>query len=372
MSVTLREKKIANGRMSLYLDFWPPIKDGKGGFTRTEYLKRYRYEPAKTPEQKLHNKENMNYANLMRYRREKEILNELDGIFNAQNKKKDFVEFFRDLCEKRKESIGNYGNWLSALKHLEIFTGGKCKFGEVNEDFCLKFKEHLNRLVVQKENGGRGLSQNSAVSYFNKVRCAINEGFDARMFAENPLRHVKGFKQAETKRDFLTQEELQALIKTPCDLPRIKDAAIFIALSGLRWCDVKQLTWSDIQHTNGQYFVHIVQKKTREIIMHPLSDLAVKVLGKQGDSGERVFAGLDYSDRNNDKIRAWVLDAGITKKITLHNFRHTYATLLLNNGADIFTVSSMLGHKNIKTTMIYTKVLDATKIKAANSIDVTL
>jgi integrase len=132
------------------------------------------------------------------------------------------------------------------------------------------------------------------------------------------------------------------------------------------------LTWSDIQHTNGQYFVHIVQKKTKEIIVHPLSDLAVKVLGEQGDLSERVFGGLDYSDRNNDKLRAWVLDAGITKKITLHNFRHTYATLLLNNGADIFTVSSMLGHKNIKTTMIYTKVLDSTKIKAANSIDVKL
>ena len=372
MSVTLREKKIANGRMSLYLDFWPPIKDGKGGFTRTEYLKRYRYEPAKTPEQKLHNKENMNYANLMRYRREKEILNELDGIFNAQNKKKDFVEFFRDLCEKRKESIGNYGNWLSALKHLEKFTGGNCKFGAVNEDFCLKFKEYLNDLVVQKKNGNKGLSQNSAVSYFNKVRCAINEGFDARMFAENPLRHVKGLKQAETKRDFLTLEELQSLIGTPCELPRMKDAAIFSALTGLRWSDLTRLTWSDIQNTDGQYFVHIIQKKTNEIILHPISETAVKVLGEVGSKGENVFAGLKYSDRNNVKLKAWVFKAGITKKISFHNFRHTYASLLVNNGVDYFTVSKMLGHKNIQTTMLYTKLQDSTKIKAANLIDVQL
>lgn len=372
MSVKLREKKIANGRVSLFLDFWPPIKDGKGGYTRREYLNRYLYEPAKTPEQKLHNKENMNYANGMRYLREKELLNELDGIFNSQNKKRDFVEFFSDLCEKRKESKGNYGNWKSVLKHLKKFTGGKCKFGEVNEDFCLKFKSYLNELVVEKENGGKGLAKNSVVSYFNKVRCAINEGFDARMFAENPLRHVKGFKQAETKRDFLTLEELQSLINTPCPLPRIKDAAIFIALIGLRWCDVKLLTWNDLQNTDGQYFVNIIQKKTGRRINHPISDVSVKVLGKEGPSDERIFAGLKYSDRNNDKLKEWVLKAGITKKITLNNFRHTYATLLLNNGTDYLTVSKMLGHKNIQTTMIYAKVLDATKIKAANSIDVTL
>ena len=372
MSVKLREKKISNGRVSLFLDFWPPIKDGKGGFTRREYLNRYLYKPAKNKQEKLHNEENKLFANGMRYRREKEVLNELDGIFNRENKKRDFIEFFRELCEKRKQTLGTHGNWSSALTQLEKFTGGKLKFGDVNEDFCLKFKEYLNDSVVQKESGGKGLKRNSALSYFNKFRCAINKGYDERMFAENPLRHVKGFKQAETKRDFLTLEELQKLINTPCNLPRIKDASIFIALTGLRWCDLKLLTWKDLQKTDGKDFVNIIQKKTSQPINHPISEVSLKVLGKKGSPDERIFADLKYSDRNNDKLKEWVLKAGITKKITLNNFRHTYATLLLNNGTDYLTVSKMLGHKNIQTTMIYAKVLDSTKIKAANSIDVKL
>jgi hypothetical protein len=108
MSVKLREKKISNGRVSLFLDFWPPIKDGKGGFTRREYLNRYLYEPAKNKQEKQHNEENKLFANGMRYRREKEVLNELDGIFNRENKKRDFIEFFRDLCEKRKQTLGTH------------------------------------------------------------------------------------------------------------------------------------------------------------------------------------------------------------------------------------------------------------------------
>ena len=106
--------------------------------------------------------------------------------------------------------------------------------------------------------------------------------------------------------------------------------------------------------------------------MHPINNTAVKIIGERGKSTERVFEGLKYSDSNNDKLKRWILRAGINKKITLHNFRHTYATLLLNKGADIFTVSKMLGHKNIKTTMIYAKVLSETKVNAANLIDIEL
>jgi integrase len=372
MGVHLRKKKIANGKQSLYLDFYPPIKGSDGKFTRREYLNRYVYEKPKTQEQKLHNKENLIFAEGLKNKREKDILNEQDGIFNSQNKKRDFIEFFLGLCEKRKESDGNYGNWLSALHYLKSFTGGKCKMGELTEDFCNKFKEYLlqaNRLNTVK---GLRLSQNSALSYFNKFRCAINEAFDARLLNENPLRHIKGIQQKESKREFLTQEELQLLSQTECDLEALKIAAIFSALTGLRWSDIESLMWGDIQKTASGHFLHIVQNKTVDVIMHPISETAVKVLGKRGKPSEKVFEGLKYSDSNNDKLKRWILKAGINKKITLHNFRHTYATLLLNKGADIFTVSKMLGHKNIKTTMIYAKVLSETKINAANLIDIEL
>ena len=92
----------------------------------------------------------------------------------------------------------------------------------------------------------------------------------------------------------------------------------------------------------------------------------------QVNQNDKIFDGLKYSDSNNDKLKRWVLKAGIHKKITLHNFRHTYATLLLNNGADILTVSKMLGHKKLETTMLYAKVLSETKIQAANIVDINL
>lgn len=372
MGVHLRKKKIANDKLSLYLDFYPPIKGSDGKSTRREYLNRYLFEKPKNQAEKDINSMNMIYAEGAKNKREIEIINEQDGFFNSQNKKRDFIDFFQSLCEKRKESDGNYGNWLSALNYLNSFTGGKCKMGDLTEEFCNKFKDYLlkaNRLNTVK---GLRLSQNSALSYFNKFRCAVNEAFDARLLNENPLRHIKGIQEKESKREFLTQEELQLLARTDCDLEAIKNAAIFSALTGLRWSDIEMLKWGDIQKTESGYFLHIIQKKTRDVIMHPISETAVKVLGQKGNQSERVFEGLKYSDSNNDKIKRWILRAGINKKITLHNFRHTYATLLLNKGADIFTVSKMLGHKNIKTTMIYAKVLSETKVNAANLIDIEL
>lgn len=372
MGVHLRKKAIANGKQSLYLDFYPPIKGADGRFTRREYLNRYVYEKPKSQEEKLHNKENLIFAEGVKNKREKEILNEQDGIFNTQNKKRDFIAFFQGLCEKRKESDGNYGNWLSALLYLKSFTGGKCKMGDLTEDFCNDFKEYLLKADRLNTVKGLRLSQNSALSYFNKFRCAINEAFDSRLLNENPLRHVKGIKQKESKREFLTQEELQLLTQTECDLEALKNAAIFSALTGLRWSDIESLTWGDIQKTESGYFIHIIQKKTADVIMHPISETAVKVLGERGKPSERVFEGLKYSDSNNDKLKRWILKAGIHKKITLHNFRHTYAVLILNKGTDIYTVKELLGHQNLKTTLIYAKVLSENKVKAANLIDIEI
>jgi integrase len=372
MGVHLRKKQIANGKLSLYLDFYPPVKGANGKLTRREYLNKYVYEKPKNAEEKLHNRENLIIAEGIKNNREKEILNEQDGIFNTQNKKRDFLEFFEKLCEKRKESEGNYGNWLSALQYLRAFTGGKCKMADLTEEFCENFKDyllHTDRLNTVK---GLRLSQNSALSYFNKFRCAVKDAYDARLLNENPLRRIKGIKEKEAIREFLTEEELQVLWNTFCDLDKLKKAAIFSALTGLRWGDVSKLTWGDIQNTKNKYFIHIIQEKTGNVLVNPIIETAVKVLGEPGKHNERIFQGLRYSDSNNDKIKRWVLRAGINKNITFHNFRHTFATILLNKGTDVYTVSKMLGHKNIQTTLKYLKLLTETKEKAAYSINIEI
>jgi integrase len=372
MGINVRTKEMAHGKLSLYIDYYPPIKGKNGKSTRREFLNRYLYKKPKNLEEKTHNKENLLFAETLKVKREREILYEQDGLFNAAHKQKDFIAYFSELTEERFESEGNYGSWSSTLVHLKSFTGGQCKIGDLTEEFCQKFKAYLLTAKRSNVSSRLKLSQNSAHSYFNKFRAAVNEAYDSRYLSENPLKHVKAIPQQETKREFLTEEELRKLATTACDLPELRNAALFSAMTGLRWSDISKLNWGDVQDSSEGCFLHIVQKKTKSPILHPVSNQAVKLLGPRGSDQEIIFEGLKYCDSNNDKLKRWVLRAGIEKKITLHNFRHTYATLLLNKGTDILTVSKMLGHKNLKTTMLYANVLTETKIKAANLIDIEI
>lgn len=370
MTITVRTKKISKGRLSLYLDYYPAVKKEDGRFTRRESLNRYLFEKPKNEEEKRYNKENKTYAESVRLKRERAILNEKDDIFNSQNKKRDFLQFFKQLTESRFDSKGNHDNWLSAYQYLSVFTGGKCIMSDIDEDFCNNFKEYLLKTDQLNTVKGLKLSQNSAHSYFNKFRAAVNEAYEKRYFNENPFKHVKAIPSKQTIREFLTLEELTKLEKTECEIPILKTAALFSARTGLRWSDFSKLKWKDIRHTKDKgFFVHIMQTKTNDSMMHPINNKSVETLGERGGENDYVFHGLEYSDNNNDKLKRWIWKAGIEKKITLHNFRHSYATIMLNLGADILTVSKMLGHKNIKTTMLYAKVLDNTKIAAANLIE---
>ncbi len=373
MGVHLRQKKLNNGKISLYLDFYPPINNGNGLFTRREFLNRYLLKKPKDDDEKRSNRENFHFAETVRLKREKEILYEKEGIFNPVNKKRDFLEYFKQLANDRNQSLGNFNNWLSTLNYLTAFTGGQCKMGDISEDFCKKFRAYLLTTDKLKKCKGSKLSHNSASSYYSKFCASVNSAFDAKFIIENPLMYIKGIPQKETKREFLTVEELQILANTDCELGLLKTAALLSALTGLRWSEMKGLKWKDIQCTKViGHFLHIFQPKTNGYIVHPINNKSVQLIGESGMPEEYIFYGLKYSDSNNDKLKRWILKAGINKKITLHNFRHSYATLLLNSGADISTIQNLLGHKHIKTTMIYAKTFFETKARAANLIDIQI
>ncbi|WP_227411536.1 site-specific integrase [Cruoricaptor ignavus] len=104
----------------------------------------------------------------------------------------------------------------------------------------------------------------------------------------------------------------------------------------------------------------------------PISEQALELCGENGEPNDFVFEGLPNSAWISRPLKKWIESAGITKKITFHNFRHTFATLQLANGTDIYTVSKMLGHTNVKTTQVYAKVVDESKNKAANAIKLKL
>ena len=153
----------------------------------------------------------------------------------------------------------------------------------------------------------------------------------------------------------------------------MKRAALFSALTGLRFIDLKNLVWDNIEYIEGNgYSINYKQQKTKGIETHPISQQAFSLLGERKEPKDQVFEGLKYSAYENKHLAKWIGLAGITKDITFHCFRHTFATLQLSKGTDIYTVSKLLGHRELKTTQIYAKIIDETKRKAADKIELDL
>jgi integrase len=374
IKVKLRQKAISGNRQSLYLDFYPAIPHPTTGKpTRREFLGMYLFDNSKNPIDKHHNKETTQLAEQIRQKREN-YLNKPEiytGYEKEQLKIKErgeqnFVVYFKSLADKRKAS--NHDNWVSAYNYLEIFTKGSLKFSDLNEKFFNEFKDYLLTTKSFKSNKVT-LSQNSAVSYFNKIKATLKQAYKDGYLPNDINGKIQPIKQAETQRNFLTIEELNKLVKTECKNPLIKRAALFSALTGLRFSDIKNLTWSDVEYIDGNgYFIQFKQQKTKGVEMMPISEQAYNLLGELKEPTDKVFEGLNYSAYENKHLAKWIGLAGIEKDITFHCFRHTYATLQLSRGTDIYTVSKMLGHRELKTTQIYAKIIDQTKRDAADKI----
>jgi hypothetical protein len=163
-------------------------------------------------------------------------------------------------------------------------------------------------------------------------------------------------------------EEVKKLAATPCNYPILKATFLFSCLTGLRKSDIEKLTWGEI-HKQGN-FTRIIfkQKKTGGQEYLDISEEAVAYLGTRRNDVDRVFEGFTYGTWISLELKRWALAAGITKNITFHCARHTFAVMMLDLGADIYTVSKLLGHRELSTTQIYAKVLDKNKQAAVSLI----
>ncbi len=359
--VFLREKKIKNGRKSLYLDFYPPIVNPKTGEkTRREFLGMYILEKARHELDKQNNKETKILAETIRAKRQLELQAKNHG-FKTNTDDKDFLLYFRQLTNDRYNSLGNYGNWLSTYRHLQKFEPKGITFKDIDQYFVEDFKAYLNH---------QDLKANTIVSYYKKLVAALKQAVKDGYLDENPSKYVKGPKAEDTSRNFLTLEEIKKLIKTDCESQIYKNAFLFSAFSGLRFSDIKGLKWKDVQgNDNDGYYIRFTQKKTKDSETLPLSNPAINLIGERGKTSDPVFKGLKYSAYNNTKLKNWIAKAGIDRKITFHSARHSFATLQLTLGTDIYTVSKLLGHKQLKTTQIYAKIIDQTKTDAIGKLN---
>ena len=424
--VYLRKKLISGGmKQSLYLDFFPPIHIPRSDkTTRREFLGKYlfttrddiweliekremrieklreshhgenkriqvlhdeidrlkkllpRLKPL-TQLEKEHNKSTWKIANQILSRRENQLSKpevyddfEREQLRIKELSQHDFIAYFREMVNKRRGS--NNSNWNSALRFFEKYTGGSLKFGELDVSVLEGFKDYLMSARSLRTNKTE-LSQNTASSYFNKVKAVLKQAYkDGRLQADLNTR-IKPIELEETKRNFLTLEELNGLAQTPCQDPVLKRAALFSALTGLRMCDIMNLTWKDIESVKDHgYFLNFAQLKTGGKEYMPISDQAYELMGKPDEADRKVFEGFMGSAYHKTNLMRWILAAGITKHITFHCFRHTYATLQLQAKTDIYTISKMLGHKSVKTTQIYAKVVDELKKEATEKIKLNL
>lgn len=364
--VKLRSRERSNGTKSLFLDY---VVDG---VRKSEYLKLYLI-PEKTKADKLQNKETIALANAVKAKRLVEIQNGTFGF--SSNKEKGKVNLIEWLQQEREyyREKGNR-NYSCTIRNVIVimkkFAGEKAVMKDINRNFCERFLRYLNSYIGKY---GKKLSPETVYTYYVVFSILLNKAARNDLIAENPYNKIPSAEKPRRNgavREYLTLEEVKRLADTECGDWRVKHSFLFCCFTGLRFIDVCSLRWKHIKKVEeGKYQLELVQQKTKEPVYVPLSENAMRWLPEKGINGydNKVFP---FGDRSivYDYLHKWVKDAGIEKRITFHCSRHTYATLLLNYGADIYTVSKLLGHTSVKTTQIYAEVMNQTKEKAVNLI----
>lgn len=381
INVTLRKKKSIRGDRSLwYLDFYPPIpgtnKKGESILTRREWLHKFTYDHPRDIFDREHNIKTKEEINIILLRRSNELSKpeiyttlEIEALKKIELGEGSFTDFLAKYVVKKQSTT--HDSFNSMQKHVIKFAGKELKFSDITEKFCNGFKDYLKgaKNVANNKNSSQ-LSKITASHYFTMFKTVIRQAYKTGHLTAFLNDKLGSLPKDETRRNYLTMDELNTLAGTPCTVPLLKRAALFSALTGLRFSDIEKLTWDEVEGTNDDYVLKFTQRKTGGIETLPISQQAVDLLGDR--SQVKPFAGLVYDATINYYIKKWITAAGITKKITFHCFRHTFATLQLSAGTDIYTVSKMLGHRDLSTTQIYAHVLDEAKRNAVNRITIKI
>jgi integrase len=290
-----------------------------------------------------------------------------------ERSQQNFIEYFELAAKKRhaQSSKSIRTNWKRTHELLKLYAGDTLPFSKIDNRLAEDFRIFLLSSPCGGNKQGT-ISKNTAATYFSIFKAALKQAFVDGYLTVDLSAKIKGIQEQETRREFLTVEELNALAATPCEQDTMKRAALFSALTGLRHCDIQKMRWKEIQLDGDQARLNFTQQKTKGVEYMPISMQALELCGESRKPEQLVFENLPDPSWISKPLKRWIESAGITKKITFHCFRHTFATLQLSNGTDIYTVSKMLGHTNVKTTQIYAKVVDEKKEKAALAIKLNI
>jgi len=379
--VRIRFKQLSNGNQSIYLDYYTGDVIRKenyvGGKRKYEFLKLYLI-PERTREDRVKNEATLALAKAIQSKRIVEVQNDAHGFQNTNKSRVNLLDYLENIGKQSAEQGSrNYARTvLNTVRALKLFRGDYIAFRDVDKEFLSEFTDYLRQMPKASKYGvlktGGRLSNNSVVSYYGTLRTAINRAYKEGIITVNPTKEfdfASKVRQEPSRREYLTLDELKTLINTECRHEIVKRAFLFSCLCGLRVSDIRKLRWCDLQRSGGRVRIEITMQKTKEPLYLPISDEALKWLPERGEAnGSDFIFPLTHEGTVNDTLQHWAKVAGITKHISFHVSRHTHATMMLTLGADLYTVSKLLGHKNIATTQIYAKIVDKKKEEAIGLI----
>lgn len=375
----MRYRALKDGNQSIYLDCYV------NGVREYKFLSLY-LRPESNRENKLWNREQLRLANAIK---SQYIIDIQNGEYGFKDRNRSRKLNFITYCEAMAAEYDANGQnscavlMRSAIKRMTDYKGKNITFNHIDKDFLIGFIEYLNsdirdfdKAAKDKNRKPKPLSNVYKESLFARIMVALNKAERDGIILKNPGkdidRKLKPHSEQKT-RCYLTLEEIQKIIETEYKPDNdIKPAFLFCCFSGLRYSDVSKLTWKEITVSQDGYAqIETTMQKTGKSITIPLSDNALKWLPeREGNLPEsRIFYKLPDQVNNADvRLRTLIKKAGISKHVTFHVARHSFATLTLTYGADLYTVSKLLGHANIRTTQVYAKIVDESKRKAVNLI----
>ena len=374
----LGAKILSDGRESLFLDYYFGYRmeyseklgrDVAKKDRKREYLSLYLWQAPRTPLERQQNKEMLEIAKRIRFERGQQMLESAEGYRLKKNDDINFLDWFWSYYEAYTKADKRHTNraytvFVDFLKATPEYSkyAKRIKPSQLSKDMMLAFTDYLKSRF-------KGEGAHTLYARFKKV---IKNAVEQDILRKNPcIGIIIKIDANKLTKDVLSIDEMQQLIATHYtgENPNIRRAFIFCLYCGLRWCDVKDLTYSNVDFANK--LLRFEQSKTKghssaSNVAIPLNDGLLNLIG-EGDRGDLIFP-LPSHTMCLKALRHWVSRAGIDKHITWHCARHSFAVNILNNGANIKTVASLLGHSGLKHTEKYTRAVDSLKQDAINSL----
>ena len=378
----LKQKRLSDGNFSLYLDYYlgrVNVTDEATGEVvskvqrKREFLSLTLLATPRTPIERQQNKETLALAQKIRFEREQELKESVRGYRLKKERDINFLDYFQAYIDdyKKKDirmmhiALSRFRDFLKETPEYNKFAR-HIKPEQLTRDMMLAFTEYLQTRSV-----GEG-----AKSIYQRFKKVINYAIEHDVITKNPCTGITiKVDNQILRKDILSLEEIDTLIKTHYENenPNIQRAFIFCLYCGLRFCDVKDLTYKNVDYSNK--LLKFEQNKTRghsssSGVVIPLNDGLISLIGDRPDGegiNELIFPLPSY-EMCLKALKRWVKRAGINKHISWHCARHSFAVNILNNGANIKTVSSLLGHSGLKHTEKYTRAVDKLKEDAINSL----